>query len=61
MDAEEREAQFLHLLEPARDLASNWSVDVAQALEGYLAGLPLASLFDEAGNSSLNFAQGTIF
>ncbi|CAK9862333.1 unnamed protein product [Sphagnum jensenii] len=60
MDAEEREAQFLHLLEPARDLASNWLVDVAQALEGYLAGLPLASLFDEAGNSSLNFAQAAL-
>jgi len=60
MDAEEREAQFLHLLEPARDLATNWLVDVAQALEGYLAGLPLASLFDEAGNSSLNFAQAAL-
>lgn len=59
MDPEERDSRFLHLLQPARDLASNWGVDVSQALDDYLAELSLTSLVDDTGHSSLNFTEGT--
>jgi len=33
------ESRFAHLLEPIRDLASNWQIDIASELEEYLAEL----------------------
>ena len=33
------ETRFAHLLEPIRDIAQNWSIDIALELEDYLAGL----------------------
>jgi condensin-2 complex subunit H2 len=30
------ESRFAHLLKPIRDLAENWSVDIAHELEDYL-------------------------
>lgn len=31
------EARFAHLLNPIRDLAKNWNIDLASNLEEYLA------------------------
>ncbi|KAJ7542779.1 hypothetical protein O6H91_09G011500 [Diphasiastrum complanatum] len=55
----ETEGRFLHLLQPNRDLAANWSVDVAQELEGYLAEISLTTLFED-GQNSLNFAEAAL-
>ena len=30
------ESRFAHLLQPIRDLAANWDIDVAKELEEYL-------------------------
>lgn len=54
----EEEPRYLHLLQPNRDLAANWTVDVARELESYLAGLSLVSIPDEEGHDSFNFAEG---
>ena len=39
MDAEPGtvSARFAHLLEPIRDLAENWNIDIAAQLEQYLS------------------------
>ena len=34
--ASQEENKFAHLLEPIRDLASNWNVNIADELEDYL-------------------------
>ena len=39
------DARFSTLLEPIRDLAENWSIDIASELEEYL-GEPEATLID---------------
>ena len=37
------EARFGHLLQPIRDLAANWEINIASELEDYLVrGEPLA-------------------
>lgn len=33
---QQRDTRFAHLLQPIRDLAENWSIDVASELEEYL-------------------------
>ncbi len=38
----ELETRFAMLLEPIRDLAKNWDIDVAHHLEDYLAEVPLS-------------------
>ncbi len=34
-----RESKFAHLLQPIRELARNWSIDIATSLEDYLEDL----------------------
>ncbi len=34
-----RESRFAHLLQPIRELARNWSIDIATSLEDYLEDL----------------------
>ena len=34
-----RESKFMHLLKPIRDLADNWSVNIAEELEEYIQHL----------------------
>lgn len=33
---EDKDSRYAHLLQPIRDLAKNWEVDVAKQLEEYL-------------------------
>ena len=56
----EEENRFLLLLQPNRDLAANWAVDVARELEIYLQGLSLSAQSHNEGclDPSFNFAQG---
>jgi len=56
----DQKEQFAHLLQPIRDLAENWMIDIAQELEEYLGEIDLITYsFDGAGNS-LNFAQAAL-
>jgi hypothetical protein len=56
----EDDYRFLLLLQPNRDLAANWAVDVARELEIYLQGLSLSAQSHHEGSldPSFNFAQG---
>ncbi|KAI5061341.1 hypothetical protein GOP47_0023846 [Adiantum capillus-veneris] len=56
----DEEPRYVHLLQPNRDLAANWAVDVARELESYLAGLSLVSIPDEEGHESFNFAEAAL-
>jgi len=54
---EDKEARFLHLLNPIRDLAQNWNIDVAKDLEDYLDELEHIEISFDGGITSLNFAE----
>eukprot|EP00250_Pteridium_aquilinum_P019985 c24653_g1_i1 orf=416-2566(-) len=56
----EEEPRYIHLLQPNRDLAANWAVDVARELESYLAGLSLISIPDDKLHDSFNFAEAAL-
>lgn len=34
----EKDDKYAHLLQPIRDLASNWNINIANELEEYLVG-----------------------
>lgn len=54
---DEREARFEKLLNPIRDLALNWNIDVAHDLEEYLEELEHIEISFDGGLTSLNFAE----
>ncbi|KAG5185275.1 hypothetical protein JKP88DRAFT_312427 [Tribonema minus] len=58
--AGEREQRFAHLLQPIRELASNWSIDIATSLEDYLEELEHITITLEGGESNLNFAEAAL-
>ena len=39
MASQQDDSRFAHLLQPIRDLAANWDIDVAKELEEYLVRL----------------------
>eukprot|EP01091_Cochliopodium_minus_P014405 TRINITY_DN4885_c0_g1_i1.p1 TRINITY_DN4885_c0_g1~~TRINITY_DN4885_c0_g1_i1.p1 ORF type:complete len:631 (+),score=246.45 TRINITY_DN4885_c0_g1_i1:97-1989(+) len=52
--------KFAHLLQPIKDLADNWNVDLASELEEYMEDLDKISFsFDGKGNT-LNFAEAAL-
>lgn len=57
---DEAAARFKHLIEPIRDLAKNWSVDVASELEHYTAELEDISFSADGGATTLNFAEAAL-
>eukprot|EP01104_Vermistella_antarctica_P009610 TRINITY_DN2486_c0_g2_i2.p1 TRINITY_DN2486_c0_g2~~TRINITY_DN2486_c0_g2_i2.p1 ORF type:complete len:778 (-),score=275.31 TRINITY_DN2486_c0_g2_i2:28-2361(-) len=57
----ERDAsRYSHLLNPIRDLALNWNIDVASELEEYLGELENISFGFEGVDNSLNFAEAAL-
>ena len=42
VDGDGEENRFGHLLQPIRDLAKNWDVDIASGLEDYLGEVNIA-------------------
>jgi len=56
---EDAETRFKALLQPIRDLASNWEVDVAETLENYLEDLEHVRLSLD-GKTDLNFAEAAL-
>lgn len=53
-------ARFKHLIEPIRDLAKNWNVDVASELEDYIGELESISFSADGGVTQLNFAEAAL-
>ena len=51
--------RYATLLGPVRDLAQNWSIDIAQELEEYLSELENITISFEDGNT-LNFAEAAL-
>ena len=52
------EERYASLLQPIRDLAANWSVNIANELEDYLEVLEGVQFSFSDGGPSLNFAEG---
>eukprot|EP00899_Mesostigma_viride_P013539 jgi/Mesvir1/22186/Mv18787-RA.2 len=52
--------RFSRLLQPIKDLAANWDVDVASELEDYIAELEGIAFSLDGGTSSLNFAEAAL-
>ena len=53
------DARFSTLLEPIRDLAENWSIDIASELEEYLGELEAITISFEDGRT-LNFVEAAM-
>ena len=56
---EVRDSKFLHLLKPIRDIAENWSINLATELEEYLDHLDKATFAFEGG-PTLDFAEAAL-
>eukprot|EP01138_Halocafeteria_seosinensis_P013316 gb/GECG01013602.1/.p1 GENE.gb/GECG01013602.1/~~gb/GECG01013602.1/.p1 ORF type:complete len:810 (+),score=155.22 gb/GECG01013602.1/:1-2430(+) len=52
--------RFSHLLQPIRDLAENWNIDVARELEDYLEELESLTISLPDGKTNLNFAEAAL-
>lgn len=53
-------SRFSNLLQPIRDLAENWNIDIARELEEYIEILSEATFSAEPGGPKLNFAEGLL-
>jgi len=56
----EESGRFHHLLQPIRDLAQNWNIDIAQDLENYLDQLDNIQVSVDGGQSLVNFAEAAL-
>lgn len=56
----EAENRHKHLLEPIRDLAKNWSIDLATELEDYLHELESITISFDGGETNVNFAEAAL-
>lgn len=52
--------RYAHLLEPLRDLAENWKIDIATELTDYLGELDRMVVSLDGGVTSLNFAEAAL-
>lgn len=57
---EDLESRFGHLLQPIRDLAQNWNIDIAGELEEYLEELENITISFEGGATNVDFAEGPL-
>eukprot|EP00002_Diphylleia_rotans_P035653 TRINITY_DN7802_c0_g1_i2.p1 TRINITY_DN7802_c0_g1~~TRINITY_DN7802_c0_g1_i2.p1 ORF type:complete len:286 (+),score=71.13 TRINITY_DN7802_c0_g1_i2:54-911(+) len=57
---QERVSRFAHLLQPIRDLAENWSIDIARELEEYLDELEHVTISFDDGKTNVNFAEAAL-
>ncbi|KAM3569153.1 hypothetical protein VYU27_008740 [Nannochloropsis oceanica] len=58
--SDNEEARFSHLLQPIRDLARNWDIDIASSLEDYLDELDGLKISLDGGQTNLNFAEAAL-
>ncbi|XP_072309678.1 condensin-2 complex subunit H2 [Eucyclogobius newberryi] len=57
---ESTESRFAHLLQPIRELAKNWDVDIALELNDYLEELDEMCITFDEGEIKLNFAEAAL-
>ena len=60
MNMSEREQRFSDLIQPIRDLAINWDIDIASSLEEYLDELEAIKLTVKGETNGLNFAEAAL-
>eukprot|EP01147_Barroeca_monosierra_P000181 gene181-3570_t len=53
-------SRYGHLLQPIRDLAENWNVDVARELETYMSEIEKLSFSFEGATGTFNFAEAAL-
>lgn len=55
------ESKYTHLLQPIRDLAENWNINLAGDLEEYMEELDkMCFSFDNENAKTFNFAEGLV-
>ena len=57
---DDAECRYKSLLQPIRDLASNWDVDIAESLEEYLEDLESIQVTLDGGSTHINFAEAAL-
>lgn len=57
---ETTEGKYAHLLQPIRELAKNWDINVASELNDYLEELDEMSITFDGGITRLNFAEAAL-
>ena len=57
---EDRDSRFNHLLKPIRELADNWSLNIASYLENYLEEIESFNVSIDGGKTTLNFAEAAL-
>jgi len=57
---EELETRYRDLLQPLKELAGNWDIDIAHGLTEYLEELESLRVTLDGGKSSLNFAEAAL-
>ncbi|ELU12854.1 hypothetical protein CAPTEDRAFT_219248 [Capitella teleta] len=58
--ATEAEVRFAHLLQPIKDLAKNWNIDLASELEEYLEQIENIPISFDGGATKMNFAEAAL-
>eukprot|EP00057_Strongylocentrotus_purpuratus_P021421 XP_011675895.1 PREDICTED: condensin-2 complex subunit H2 isoform X1 [Strongylocentrotus purpuratus] len=56
----ESDTRFAHLLQPIRDLAKNWEVDIASHLEDYVTEMEAIVISFDGGSTTMNFAEAAL-
>ncbi len=52
--------RFKSLIQPIKDLASNWDIDIAESLNDYLEELESLRISLDGGQTQLNFAEAAL-
>eukprot|EP01042_Synura_sphagnicola_P028967 gene28967-37365_t len=53
-------ARFATLVQPIKDLAANWDIDIAESLGDYLEELDQLRITMDGGQTQLNFAEAAL-
>ena len=56
----DEDSRFKNLIQPIKDLASNWDIDIAESLTEYLDELEGLRISLDGGVNSLNFAEAAL-
>lgn len=54
------ESRYKALIQPIKDIAANWDIDIAESLTEYLEDLDNLRISIDGGKSNLNFAEAAL-
>lgn len=60
MFSDSNENRYQSLLQPIKDIASNWDIDIAESLTEYLDELDQLRISMDGGKTNLNFAEAAL-